>query len=197
MQPSVCILKLWCTPHGAWTHLNNWLRLSDPMILLSFIISFRYCKNRLNFSFPSLVLLENPVHSNDILGQCRAFYLFLPKAFLQLWSVGCPHLSFIVLWNSHLCYVDHSLPVTIPSSLAPPQTNKFIPQCNTSQIKIILCHLRSLCPLPVNCVSSPLILWGYQTIWLLFQSFLCLLLHQHVIPCYFQNTMLLCIACIE
>ena len=40
-------------------------------------------------------------------------------------------------------------------------------------------------------------MWGYQNVQILFQSLLCLLLHQRVIPCFFQHNTLLCIDFIE
>ena len=68
--------------------------------------------------------------------------------------------------------------------------NLLIPQCNPSQIKIIMSIPRNLCFFPIDTVRL-------SKVSDIFQSLLCLLLHHCVIPCCCQHTTLLCIDFIE
>ena len=128
--------------------------------------------------------------------QCWAIPFLIPIGVFQLDSVGCPHLYFLVLWNSHQCSAGPSSLVKIPLCLALLRLNKFITQRSTSWSEIIFPQIIILCPFPGNCVSFPLILWGPQKFRLLFQSLLYSLLHQYMIPCCCQHTMISCIDCL-
>ena len=68
MLPPVWIFKSGCTPYVASTHVHNWIRMYAPIILLSYIVCFRYCNTHLNFALSSLVLLVTLVHRNDMAG---------------------------------------------------------------------------------------------------------------------------------
>ena len=37
MHPPVCIFRSGCTTYSAWTHVHNWLILSAPIIILSYM----------------------------------------------------------------------------------------------------------------------------------------------------------------
>ena len=63
--------------------------------------------------------------------QCQDFPFLIPIVILHLWNVWCLHLSFLVLWNSHLYSSDPYLLVITPLCLAPIKKNQLIPQCNT------------------------------------------------------------------
>ena len=78
MQPTVCIFRLGCNSYEALIHVHNWLMISAPMILLSFIVCFWYCNTHINSSFSSLVLLVTLVHRNDISVSMLGFPIFLP-----------------------------------------------------------------------------------------------------------------------
>ena len=80
MQPSVWIFKSGCTPYAASTHVQNWLRLSAPIVLLSSIFCFRYFNTRLKFAFSSLVLLVTLVHSNDMVGSMLGLPIFATRS---------------------------------------------------------------------------------------------------------------------
>ena len=196
MQPPVWIFKSVCTPYAASNHVYSCIRLSYPMIRWSFIVFFRYCTTCLDFYLSSLVTLVTLLHRNDIAWSMSGLHIFLTKVVFQIYSVLCPHLYFLALWNSYLCSVVPSLMVMTHLRLAPLRTNKMIPQCNPSWIKIIFHSLRTKYPLPGTCVSYPLILWCYQMFWLLFQLFLCLLFHQRMMTCCHQHTMIFCISCL-
>ena len=66
MLPPVWIFKSGCTPYVASTHVHNWIRMYAPIILLSYIVCFRYCNTHLNFALSSLVLFFTIVHRNDM-----------------------------------------------------------------------------------------------------------------------------------
>ena len=66
MQPPVWIFKSGCTPYAALAYVHNWLRLSAPIILLSYMVCFRYCNTFLSFALSSLVLLVTMAQRNDI-----------------------------------------------------------------------------------------------------------------------------------
>ena len=190
MQTPVWVFRLGCTPYGVSNHVYNWLRLSTPTILLSSIVCYRYYNTRLNLALSSLVLLVTLVHRNYIAGSMPVLPLFATHIIFQLYSVECPHLTFLFLWDYYQCCVNPSLPVMISPCLAPLWTNQLISWCNTSLLEIIFLRLRTLCPFPGTFVSSLLILRGYQYVRLLLQLIVCLIIHQCVIPCCCQHTML-------
>ena len=119
MQPPVQIFRSWCTPYVSSTYVNNWLRLFATIILFSFIVCFRYCNTCLNVSLYYLVLLFAVVHRKNIAGSISGLTLFLPIVFLKLQSVGCLHLYFLLLWNSHKCSAKPSLQAMIWPHLSP------------------------------------------------------------------------------
>ena len=122
-QLPVWIFRMGCTPYAASTPANKWLLLYDPMIILSFIVCFRYFNTRLDLSLSSLVLLVNLVHIMIYLAQYQALPLFIPIVVSLLQSVGCPYISFLVLQKYHRSYTNPSSPVTIPLRLDPLLTN--------------------------------------------------------------------------
>ena len=132
MQPPVWIFKSGCTPYAASTHVQNWLRLSAPIILLSSMVFFRYCNTHLNFSLFSLVLLVTLVHRKNMARSMSGLPLFATHSNFKLWNEICLHLSFLVLWNSHLRSADPYFMAMMNSCLSIIRTNKLIPQCNTS-----------------------------------------------------------------
>ena len=135
--------------------------------------------------------------TDDIL---KTLTLFQHFTILPLWVISLSDCFVLRVMQSRAIVRKFgtlpSLLVNITLCLILLWKNKFIPQCNPSQIKVIFYLLRTICPFPGTSVSSPLILWGCQHVKLLFQSLLCLLPHQYVIPCCRQHTTLFFITCI-
>ena len=162
MQPPVWIFRSGCTPYAASTHVHNWIRLSYPITLLSYMVCFRYWNTCLNFSLSSFVLVVTLVQRNYIAGSMSGLLLFATHSnFATMeWKMSAYFLSRLVELSSTFCrtfiFGDYIL-VLISSP-----KNQFITQCNPSQIKIISHLLINLCPFPGTCVYSPLILWGCQ-----------------------------------
>ena len=76
IQPPVWIFRSGCNPYATLTHVHNWLSLSDPMIILSLIVCFRYFNTCLNLTLSSLVLLVTMVHIKYIAGSMLVLLLF-------------------------------------------------------------------------------------------------------------------------
>ena len=76
MQLPVWISKSGCTPYAESTNVHNWLRLAAPIILLSYMVCFKYCNTSLNFSLSSLVILVDLVHRKDMAGSILGFTLY-------------------------------------------------------------------------------------------------------------------------
>ena len=119
MQPSVRLFRSGCNPYASSSHVNKSFILSSNMILLSLIVCFRYCSTCLNLALSSLVLLVTLVHRSYIAGSMPVLPLFATHIIFQLYSVECPHLTFLFLWDYYQCCVNPSLPVMISPCLAP------------------------------------------------------------------------------
>ena len=119
MQPPVWIFKSGFTPYTASNHVQNWLWLSDSVILyhilyglgISILASIFPCPTWCSWS----LWCTGMIHRDQYL----SFPFFQIKVSLQIYSIGFPHISFLLLLNSHLCYVDPSSPVMKSSYLAP------------------------------------------------------------------------------
>ena len=159
MQLPVWIFKSGCTSYVASTHLYNWLKLSAPIIHLSSSVFFTILQYSPQFC---LIILDAIGHSGSQeqygMLNVRPYLFFEPIVILQLRNVGCLHISFLVLWNSHICSAYSSSLRMIHLCLDALLINNLIPQCNTSLIKIIFHLPRTLCLFPGTCVSYPLIL---------------------------------------
>ena len=64
----VWLFRLGCTPYAVFTHLNNWLRFSNPITLLLLIVRFSNCSTRFSFDFSFTVLLVTLVNRKYISG---------------------------------------------------------------------------------------------------------------------------------
>ena len=132
MQPPVWLFNPGCTPYVALTHMHNWLRLSATIILLSYMVCFRYCNTRLNFSLYSLVLLVTILRRNNMAGSMSGLPLFSTHsnfATMEL-NMSASFFSSLVELSSTLCrhfFVGDDTLVLISS-----KKNQSITQCNPS-----------------------------------------------------------------
>ena len=77
IPPLVWIFILGCTPYAASTHVNSWMRLYEPIKLLSLPFCLSNCSTCFSFDLSSPVILVTLAYSNDIAGLISGLPLFL------------------------------------------------------------------------------------------------------------------------
>ena len=120
IQPPVWLFRLGCTPYAASTHVHEWLRLSDLIIFLSLIFCFRYFNTRLDLALSYLLILVTLVHRNYKSGSISVLPPFYTHSIFATIEWRMFASFFLVLWKSHLCSANNSLPAMILSRLAIP-----------------------------------------------------------------------------
>ena len=160
------------------------------------MMCFRYCNTCLNFSLSSLMILVTLVHRNDMAGSILGLPLFATHSnFADMeWKMSASLFSILVelpsmfsrpLFDGDDNFVLSSSPKKSIDSSMQSFTNKdsFPSSKNSMSIP------SNLCLFPLDTVRLP----KFSDI---FQSLFCLLIHQRVIPCCFQHTTILSIACL-
>ena len=105
MQLPVWILKSGYTPYAALTHVQNWLRLSAQIILLSFMVCFRYFNTHFIFPLYFLVLCVTLLYRNNMEGSMPGLLVYANHSnFATMeWKMSTYFFSSLVEISSTFC----------------------------------------------------------------------------------------------